>query len=307
MADQVRRAAHLTSLLSEEAFSLLKVSVSLISRFESIPFESLVNYSSEPEDRLRYAQNVLSRYGLWVKEGKGYRVTMLGLDTLALHTLVKKRLIKEVGTPIGIGKESDVYEALNEEGRPVALKLFRIGRISFRSLSKKRGYGFGQGHKWLMSSIRSAQMEEKMLRKLESFSLKVPTCLGSAYHTVVMEMKLGIPLYRIRKLQYPDVVLARVLEAVREIYLKAGLVNSDLSEFNILITPEHEVVLIDWPQALDASNRAADAALERDLRNIINYFSKKFRISCELSRALDYVKGSSGSNVKDFIVKQKLG
>lgn len=300
MVDQVRKAANLTSIMSEEAFRVLSASVSLVPRFMSIPFSSLVRYTSLPEDRVSYAQEMLLKHGLFAKENRGYRVTMLGLDTLALHTLVKKNLLSHVGIPIGIGKESDVYEAIDNSGKAVALKLFRIGRISFRSIVRKRSYNSSQGHKWLLSSIKSAEREERILRQLERFRFKVPRCIGRAYHAIVMEMKLGIPLYRVKRLDDADVVLMKVLRAVRDIYQKAKLVNSDLSEFNVLITPEHEVVLIDWPQAVSSDQKGAEELLKRDVNNIITYFRKKFRISVDEDYALEYCMGANvkGKNVQ---------
>jgi RIO kinase 2 len=298
MVDQVRKAANLTSIINDEAFSVLSASVSLVPRFMSIPFSSLVRYTSLPEDRVRYAEELLLKNGLLAKEKGGYRVTMLGLDTLALHTFVKRNLLSHVGIPIGIGKESDVYEAVDNSGRAVALKLFRIGRISFRSIARKRSYNSSQGHKWLLSSMRSAEREERILKQLEKFRLKVPRCIGRAYHAIVMEMKLGIPLYRVRRLDDADVILMKVLRAVRDVYQKAKVVNSDLSEFNILITPEHEIVLIDWPQAVSSGQKGAEELLKRDVSNILAYFRKKFRISIDTEYALEYCKGNLKGKIR---------
>ena len=55
----------------------------------------------------------LAKYKLLHKESRkyeGYRLTYLGYDFLAIHSLVKKGVISSVGRQIGVGKESDVYE-----------------------------------------------------------------------------------------------------------------------------------------------------------------------------------------------------
>lgn len=55
----------------------------------------------------------LAKYKLLHKESKkyeGYRLTYLGYDFLAIHSLVKKGVITSVGRQIGVGKESDVFE-----------------------------------------------------------------------------------------------------------------------------------------------------------------------------------------------------
>jgi RIO kinase 1 len=56
--------------------------------------------------------------------------------------------------------------------------------------------------------------------------------------------------------------------------LCAGLIHGDLSEFNVLMD-EHGPVIIDLPQAVDASsNNNAKAMLERDVRNMTNYYGR---------------------------------
>ena len=54
--------------------------------------------------------------------------------------------------------------------------------------------------------------------------------------------------------------------------LCAGLVHGDLSEFNVLVD-ENGPVIIDLPQAVDAaSNNNARAMLERDVKNMTDYY-----------------------------------
>lgn len=57
----------------------------------------------------------LAKYKLLHKESRkyeGYRLTYLGYDFLAIHSLVKKGVINSVGRQIGVGKESDVFEVI---------------------------------------------------------------------------------------------------------------------------------------------------------------------------------------------------
>ncbi|MEE9445554.1 MAG: PA4780 family RIO1-like protein kinase [Cocleimonas sp.] len=56
--------------------------------------------------------------------------------------------------------------------------------------------------------------------------------------------------------------------------LCAGMIHGDLSEFNVLLD-EYGPVIIDLPQAVNASaNNNAKAMLERDVDNMVNYFSQ---------------------------------
>ena len=56
--------------------------------------------------------------------------------------------------------------------------------------------------------------------------------------------------------------------------LCAGVIHGDLSEFNVLVD-EYGPVIIDLPQAIDAAaNNNAKAMLERDVRNMTNYYAQ---------------------------------
>jgi len=54
--------------------------------------------------------------------------------------MVKRGTISGIGRRIGVGKESDIYLATNVEGEELALKLHRLGRVSFRRIKEKRDY-----------------------------------------------------------------------------------------------------------------------------------------------------------------------
>jgi RIO kinase 1 len=65
---------------------------------------------------------------------------------------------------------------------------------------------------------------------------------------------------------------ALIKEVVR--MLCAGIVHGDLSEFNILMSADGPVI-IDLPQAVDAAgNNNASEMLERDVRNLSDYFGR---------------------------------
>ena len=70
----------------------------------------------------------------------GYKLTYPGYDYLALKTMLQRGVIAGVGRQIGMGKESDIFLVVNEEGEQLALKLQRLGRTSFRAIKRKRDY-----------------------------------------------------------------------------------------------------------------------------------------------------------------------
>jgi RIO kinase 2 len=81
----------------------------------------------------------------------GYRLTYGGYDFLALRSLLRMGAVSGVGMQIGVGKESDIFLATNEDGEQLVLKLQRLGRTSFRAIKKVRPGGQGGGRGEAMS------------------------------------------------------------------------------------------------------------------------------------------------------------
>jgi len=59
---------------------------------------------------------------------EGVQLTFAGYDALALHTFAERETVDGFGAPLGVGKESDVYEV--QSYRPMALKFHREGTHS---------------------------------------------------------------------------------------------------------------------------------------------------------------------------------
>jgi RIO kinase 1 len=84
----------------------------------------------------------------------------------------------------------------------------------------------------------------------------------------------GTPAPRLKDAQLendPEEELAITLNFIRKMYLEAHLVHGDLSEFNILYYHGKQTV-IDVSQAVSIYHNNAPVYLERDIRNVINYF-----------------------------------
>lgn len=58
------------------------------------------------------------------REYDGYRLTNMGYDYLAIHTLVQRGSISKIGRKIGVGKESDVYEVSYKKNTRLSVELF---------------------------------------------------------------------------------------------------------------------------------------------------------------------------------------
>jgi RIO kinase 2 len=103
----------------------------------------------------------------------------------------------------------------------------------------------------------------------------------------------GGELAKWRKLANPLRVLREIMRNVRKAYLKVGVVHADLSEYNIILKPDMHVLIIDWPQYVRADHPNAQDFLLRDVRNVLDFFVRRYQIRIELDAVLDYVTGKS--------------
>ncbi|CAK9039661.1 unnamed protein product [Durusdinium trenchii] len=210
----------------------------------------------------------------------GWRLTYHGYDFLALRALAARGTITAVGRRLGVGKESDVHYAQGPDGELVALKLHRLGRISFRAIKEKRDYLRHRVHASWMYMAKLAAAKEfaymkalKALKSIESMGAMERTAqlraaawagsvLGSAFrdegfpvpspidqnrHVVVMSFVHATPLFQIRSLQHPHQVLERLMRLVVRL-LRAGIVHGDFNEFNLMLDQDEKITLIDFPQ-----------------------------------------------------------
>ncbi|EQD37524.1 Non-specific serine/threonine protein kinase, partial [mine drainage metagenome] len=85
---------------------------------------------------------------------------------------------------------------------------------------------------------------------------------------------------------------SQVRESMRLLCTKAKLVHADLSEYNML-TYRRKVYMIDFGQSVSIEHPSARLFLERDVRNVCNFFNKK-GIKCDVNDLLSFVTGESG-------------
>jgi RIO kinase 2 len=90
-----------------------------------------------------------------------------------------------------------------------------------------------------------------------------------------MEKLGGVELDR-AKLEAEQVVgvLDLVLKEVAAAY-DAGYVHADMSEYNVAVG-ERGVTIFDWPQAVSTDHDNARELLERDVKNVLGYFRRKY-------------------------------
>ena len=245
-----------------------------------------------PRERAAFALDSLERKGMASRRGGGYALRQEGVELLALQEYVNRDLVAALGAIIAKGKESDVYEAYTEEGSLYALKFFKLGRTSFTRVRKKR-FTEGPGIKsWMAVNFEAARREYAALRKLEGRSRCFPKAYAYSRSTVLMEQVSGFRLSERPELADPGGALRTVLEAMRAAYVGAGLVNGDLSEYNIL-TDGESLWLIDWPQSVERGHPNAGSLLEHDVSVVVKFFVRAYGEAVEPGKALGFVSGAA--------------
>jgi len=261
---------------------------------EVVPFEDVVRYSGLNENELEYRMKKLDELELLYRQQDpylGYMMNYNGYDLLALNALVKAETLEALGPPIGVGKESDVYEAVTPDEVRVAVKFHRLGRTSFRDTRRKREYVADRRHiSWLYQSRLAAEAEYRALQIMDEAGVSVPEPMDHNRHVIVMQLITGTLLSDIISLEEPQLFLDDVLDDVKLAY-GAGLIHTDLSEYNILVDAEGEVWIIDWPQYVSSDHPNAMELLERDIGNVVYYFRRKYGLEYDPEQALKHVTG----------------
>jgi RIO kinase 1 len=207
-----------------------------------------------------------------------------------LQPLVDDGLVDEVIRPLMSGKEADVYvvrcgskircakiykDALKRSFKKAAQYTEgRKVRNSRRARAMEKGSKFGR--KQQEDTWQNAEVDA--LYRLARAGVRVPEPYGCFDGVLLMELVTdgnGDVAPRLSEVSM-SAEQAREDHAMVMHYvmcmLCAGLVHGDLSEFNVLVD-ENGPVIIDLPQAVDAAaNNNACAMLERDVKNMTDYY-----------------------------------
>ena len=281
--------------LESEDFRVLQVIEAAMSKHEFVPKDVIAKFTGFSVEETDFRLNRLSKFRLIRKmHGPylGYTLNYAGYDCLAINALVKAEVLEAFGKPLGVGKESDVYDALNPKGERIAVKFHRLGRISFRQTIRKRGYTLKKTS-WLYQSRLAAEREFQALKLVHPHRVAVPKPISQNRHVLAMGMIEGAELAEWREIQNPEKILKEILCNVRRAYLKAGIIHADLSEYNVILKPNMHILIIDWPQYVTKEHPNAQQLLTRDVKNVLVFFRRKYRLKVKLENALAYIKGQA--------------
>ena len=198
-----------------------------------------------------------------------------------LYKLLNRGTLSELHGAISTGKEANVYRGIGGDGKPVAVKIYRVstaetdfmleyivGDPRFRNVKRRNRSLIPQ---W-------ATKEFKNLKLYHEAGIRVPRPIDIERNVLVMEfigdVEQALPAPLLKNVEIPDPVKTfnEIIGMIQKGYTKAGLVHADLSEYNILWFDGP--VLIDVSQAVLLAHDFAKKYLFRDIQNIINFFKK---------------------------------
>lgn len=277
----LKESATIVRNLGNLEYRILRIFVSSLKHHEIINNQEIVSYSNLHKDRIEYGLNNLLKLKLISKTENGFKLVSTGLDIYALKLLVDSKIIFGIGKPLGIGKESDVVEAITEFDQDRAIKFFRIGRISFTDTKRKRSIEKRKDvHNWLLINIEAAKREYDFLMKLKQTKMNISTPYFRAMHSIVMHKINGIRLIDYKYLQNPKEILNKIFDQIKIAY-EENIVNGDVSEYNIILDENNDIWIIDWPQAVTLDHPNSNFLIKRDINNVIRFFKRKYDLQLD--------------------------
>jgi RIO kinase 2 len=281
--------------LEIEDLKILQVIETGMNKHEYVPRDHIARHANVPLEKIDRGLGRIDKLGLIYRMRgayTGYTLNYSGYDCLAINAFVKAGVLDAFGKPLGVGKEADVFDALDPKGTRVAVKFHRLGRVSFRQTRRKRGYMEDHAG-WLFQSRSAAEKEFQALKLVHQHGVEVPEPICQNRHAIVMGMIEGGELSKWRQIEDPAKVLKEILLNVRKAYVDAGVIHADLSEYNVLLRPDLHVLIIDWPQFVTKDHPNAEDLLTRDVRNLLDFFSRRFRVKASLEKVCGFVSGKT--------------
>lgn len=229
----------------------------------------------------------IEEFRIRLKDSEERKVWESCLDDFVLRTLYKfadRGIIKRYGGVVSVGKEANVFHAIGSNDEELAIKIYRITASNFRAMSD---YIIGDPR---FSNVRRekraiilawTKKEMKNLSKAYEAGVPVPKPVTFENNVLVMEFLGcdGVAAPRMKDVENllhedeAERIFKLVVDGMRDLYHKAKLVHSDLSEYNILYF-DSKPYFIDMGAGVTLSHPSARDFLMRDLRNVARFFSK---------------------------------
>jgi RIO kinase 1 len=209
-------------------------------------------------------------------------------DEFTIRTLFKlssQGHFENLESPLFIGKESNVFSAKTKTGK-IVVKIYRLHTCDFNRMydyikSDPRYSSLKKQRRQIIFAW--TKREYRNLMKAREFGVRCPTPLAVMNNVLLLEFigdDYAAPKLKDLPPENPEEFLDEIIKNYKKLH-KCGLVHADFSSFNILNYNE-KPVFIDFSQCTSIEDSRAEEYLDRDIRNICNYFRKiGFKVSEE--------------------------
>lgn len=217
------------------------------------------------------------------KEEKATMDTSVDSDTrLLLLKWINQGVFDSVDGIIATGKESAVLHAAQNSATSYAIKVYKTTLSEFKNRSEyvKDDFRFKNPRGVLKIW---AEREFMNLSRMAKHGLPCPQPVKVRRNVLVMSFlgDHGLAAPRLKNVEWEFFteeerrsVYDQVQTIMCRMYKECLLVHADLSEFNLLLTPDNKVHVIDVSQAMDLSHPRCLQFLTRDIQNVIAFFSR---------------------------------
>ena len=201
-----------------------------------------------------------------------------------LWELMTHHKIDGLESPIKIGKEANVFSALDKKGKRFAAKIYRISSCDF---FKMRKYLEVDPRFKLKKSRKAiveiwARREFSNLTKAYDNGISVPKPIALFKNVIIMEfignksnkeIPEASPLLKDAKPKNPEKFFNELIKNIKMLY-GVNIIHGDLSEFNI-INHKEKPIIIDLSHGMPINSNVSEEMLKRDIINISRYFKKQ--------------------------------
>jgi RIO kinase 1 len=258
----------------------------------------LIDRKAEAAERRYEEESLMLR-----KRQEEFKVIEEVFDRLTLegvYKLIHRKVIDRIEGVIKAGKEARIYWGKDPEGAELAIKIYYTVTAEFRKGMLQYIHGdprFKRVRKTPRGLVYTwTQKEFKNLQLAEGAGVNAPRPIAFERNILVMtfigEDGLPAPLLRELEPEDPESFYESLLNEVRLLYTKAGLVHGDLSEYNVMVWDKAPVIF-DVSQAMLISHPIGGTLLQRDISNINSYF-RRLRVDVHDAERLEaWIKGES--------------
>lgn len=210
-----------------------------------------------------------------------------------VYEIARRKYFSEIEFVISTGKEGNVFRCKSGNGF-YAMKIYKIETSNFKHMMEyiEGDQRFKAVRKDKLEIVKAwTKKEYRNLEDLTKIKVRVPLPITSNRNCLLMEFIGTNGEAAPRAKEKPFTNMNKAYETICEYLakmIKAKLIHSDLSEYNILNNNE-ELVIIDVGQMVTTEHPKAKEFYTRDITNLSKWFNKN-GVDTSYEKMYEYVK-----------------